>query len=85
MVRTVAAPGRATMLCGGAFDSDSESDFGDESTLAQIVDAFRKTPPLTNAYLFVVTCMAFWGEYTNNNNSSPMLQLEWMPCMRGWT
>lgn len=68
----------------GLFDFDAaEDDFGDESTLAQIADAFRKTPPLTKAYLVAATGAALWGKCAHKNDFPTMLQLEWAPTLRG--
>ena len=68
----------------GLFDFDAaEDDFGNESTLAQIADAFRKTPPLTKAFLVAATGALLWGKCAHKNNFPTMLQLDWAPTLRG--
>lgn len=66
----------------GMFDFEAaEDDFGDESTLAQIQDAYAKTPPLTKAYLTASFGAALLGYVTNKNDFPSMLQLEWKPTL----
>ena len=66
----------------GMFDFDAaEDDFGDESTLGQITEAFHKTPPLTKAYLAASFGAALLGYFTNKNDFPSMLQLEWRPTL----
>ena len=61
----------------GMFDFEAaEDDFGDESTLAQIQDAYAKTPPLTKAYLTASFGAAMLGYLTNKNDFPSMLQLD---------
>lgn len=66
----------------GMFDFEAaEDDFGDESTLAQIQDAYAKTPPLTKAYLTASFGAALLGYVTNKNDFPSMLQLDWKPTL----
>jgi Derlin-2/3 len=66
----------------GMFDFDAaEDDFGDESTLAQIQDAYKKTPPLTKAYLTASFGAALLGYVTNKNDFPSILQLDWKPTV----
>lgn len=66
----------------GMFDFDAaEDDFGDESTLAQLTEAYHKTPPLTKAYLTASFGAALLGYATNKNDFPSMLQLEWTPTL----
>ena len=66
------------------FDFEAaEDDFGDESTLAQIQDAYLKTPPLTKAYLTVSFGAALLGYMTNKNDFPSILQLDWKAVLTG--
>ncbi|KAL7508038.1 hypothetical protein ACHAWX_000710 [Stephanocyclus meneghinianus] len=66
----------------GMFDFDAaEDDFGDESTLAQIQEAYKKTPPLTKAYLTASFGAALLGYVTNKNDFPSILQLDWKPTL----
>jgi len=62
----------------GMFDFDAaEDDFGDESTVTALIDAYHKTPPLTKAYLTASFGAALLGYTTNKNDFPPILQLDW--------
>lgn len=64
----------------GMFDFDAaEDDFGDESTVTRMIEAYHKTPPLTKAYLTASFGAALLGYVTNNKDFPPILQLEWKP------
>ena len=70
----------------GTFDFDpaigaADDDFGDEGTLSQIAEAYRKTPPLTKAYLTASFGAALLGYATNGNDFPTFLQLEWKPIL----
>ena len=70
----------------GTFDFDSaigaaDDDFGDEGTLSQIAEAYRKTPPFTKAYLTASLGAALLGYATNGNDFPTLLQLEWKPIL----
>lgn len=62
----------------GMFDFDAaEDDFGDESTLDQLIAEYHKTPPLTKAYLTASFGAAILGYATNKNDFPSILQLDW--------
>ncbi|KAL3775015.1 hypothetical protein ACHAW5_003753 [Stephanodiscus triporus] len=63
------------------FDAVAEDDFGDEGTVAQIIEAYRKTPPLTKAYLTASFGAALLGYVANGNDFPSILQLEWKPTL----
>ena len=68
----------------GDFDFDAsvaEDDFGDENTLTQLMEAYRKTPPLTKAYLTASFGAAILGYVANGNDFPSILQLEWKPIL----
>jgi Derlin-2/3 len=68
----------------GDFDLDAsvaEDDFGDENTLTQLAEAYRKTPPLTKAYLTASFGAAILGYVANGNDFPSILQLEWRPTL----
>ena len=67
------------------FDSAAaaDDDFGDEGTLSQIAEAYRKTPPLTKAYLTASLGAALLGFVANGNDFPRVLQLEWRPILTG--
>jgi len=62
----------------GLFDFDAaEDDFGEESTIDQLMIAYEKTPPLTKAYLTASFGAAVLGYVTNKNDFPSILQLDW--------
>jgi Derlin-2/3 len=63
------------------FDAVAEDDFGDEGTVTQIIEAYRKTPPLTKAYLTASFGAALLGYVANGNDFPSILQLEWKPIL----
>mmetsp|Transcript_5699 Transcript_5699/g.12415 ORF Transcript_5699/g.12415 Transcript_5699/m.12415 type:complete len:336 (+) Transcript_5699:195-1202(+) len=66
----------------GMFDFDAaEDDFGEDSTLASLAEAYEKTPPLTKAYLTASFGAAMLGYATNKNDFPSILQLDWNPIL----
>ena len=67
----------------GMFDFDAaEDDFGDDSTISSLIDAYHTTPPLTKAYLTASFGAALLGYVTSKNHDFPeIFQLEWKPVM----
>ncbi len=62
----------------GLFDfAAAEDDFGEESTIDQLMVAYEKTPPLTKAYLTASFGAAVLGYVTNKNDFPSILQLDW--------
>jgi Derlin-2/3 len=58
-------------------DEFAQSDFDEDSSLERMVDAFRKTPPLTKAYLTGSVLATLYGYVCHQNNFPPILSLEW--------
>ncbi|KAL3807017.1 hypothetical protein ACHAXA_007801 [Cyclostephanos tholiformis] len=69
----------------GAFDLDmsavAEDDFGDDNALSRLMEAYRKTPPLTKAYLTASFGAAIFGYVANGNDFPSILQLDWKPVL----
>lgn len=66
----------------GMFDFDAaEEDFGDESFVTSMASEYKKTPPLTKAYLTASFGAAMLGYATNKNDFPSLLQLDWKPTL----
>ena len=65
------------------FDMADGDDFGDESTVTAIIEAYHKTPPLTKAYLTASFGAALLGYISNKNDFPSILQLDWKSVMKG--
>jgi Derlin-2/3 len=71
------------------FDLDSmddfemaESDFAEDNTLDRIMEAWKKTPPLTKAYLSATFAATLYGYLFNNNEFPRILLLDWKSVLQ---
>lgn len=60
----------------------AESDFAEDNTLERILDAWKKTPPLTKAYLSASMAATLYGYIFNKNEFPRILSLEWKPVLQ---
>ena len=60
----------------------AESDFAEDNTLDRMVDAWKKTPPLTKAYLSASFTATLFGYLFNKNEFPKILLLEWKPLLQ---
>lgn len=60
----------------------AESDFAEDNTLDRMIDAFKKTPPFTKAYLSASFAATLYGYLFNKNQFPQLLLLEWKPVLR---
>lgn len=56
-----------------------DDDFGEESTLTRTWESWKKTPPLTKAYLSASIAATGIGYLTNNNQFPPYFVMDWKP------
>jgi len=56
---------------------EATDDFGEDNTLTNLAEAYRKTPPLTKAYLTASFGAAALGYATNRDDFPSLLQLNW--------
>jgi Derlin-2/3 len=72
-------------LMFGLDDADdfdmAESDFAEDTTLDRVIDALKKTPPLTKAYLSASFAATLYGYLFNRNEFPSALSLEWKPIL----
>jgi Derlin-2/3 len=72
-------------LMFGLDDADdfdmAESDFSEDTTLDRVIDALKKTPPLTKAYLSASFAATLYGYLFNRNEFPSALSLEWKPLL----
>lgn len=59
----------------------AESDFAEDNTLDRMLEAWRKTPPLTKAFLQASVFTTLYGYLFNGNNFPELLTLEWKPIL----
>jgi Derlin-2/3 len=72
-------------LMFGLDDADdfdmAESDFAEDNTLERMLDAWKKTPPLTKTYLSASFAATLYGYLCNKNEFPSALSLEWKPLV----
>jgi Derlin-2/3 len=72
-------------LLFGLDDADdfdmAESDFAEDNTVDRMLDAWKKTPPLTKAYLSASFAATLYGYVCNRNEFPAALSLEWKPIL----
>ena len=56
-----------------------EDDFGEDSTLARTWESWKKTPPLTKAYLSASIAATGIGYLTNDNQFPAYFTMDWKP------
>ena len=66
----------------GLFDDfelgdDGEDDFAEDNTVDRLIQAFKKTPPLTKGYLTASFLTTAAGYVLNKNEFPPLLVLDW--------
>lgn len=59
----------------------AEDDFAEDNTIERLVEAWKKTPPLTKAYLSASFAATMWGYVSNKNQFPSVLLLEWKPTL----
>eukprot|EP00588_Corethron_pennatum_P011654 CAMPEP_0194283630 /NCGR_PEP_ID=MMETSP0169-20130528/25797_1 /TAXON_ID=218684 /ORGANISM="Corethron pennatum, Strain L29A3" /LENGTH=348 /DNA_ID=CAMNT_0039029267 /DNA_START=107 /DNA_END=1153 /DNA_ORIENTATION=- len=58
-----------------------EGDFGEDGTVAMIVEMWRSTPPFTKAYLSAALAASTWGWINHKNQFPPYFTLHWNPVL----
>lgn len=61
----------------------TESDFAEDSTVDRMVDAWKKTPPLTKGYLAASFAATLYGYVANQNQFPAILLLDWKKVLMG--
>mmetsp|Transcript_15978 Transcript_15978/g.45942 ORF Transcript_15978/g.45942 Transcript_15978/m.45942 type:complete len:361 (-) Transcript_15978:400-1482(-) len=59
----------------------AEDDFGEDGTVERTIEAWKKTPPFTKAYLAASMAATTIGYVTNKNEFPPLFLLEWKPIL----
>lgn len=60
----------------------AESDFAEDNTIDRIREAWKRTPPLTKAYLTASFGATIYGYLFNRNEFPRILTLEWKPVLQ---
>ena len=60
----------------------AESDFAEDNTLDRVLEAWKRTPPLTKAYLTASFGATIYGYLFNRNEFPRILALEWKPILQ---
>lgn len=58
-----------------------EDDFGEDSTLDQIIESWKKTPPFTKMYLSASIAATGLGYLTNKNQFPEYFKMEWKAAL----
>jgi Derlin-2/3 len=61
---------------------EGEDDFAEENTVDRLIQAYKKTPPLTKGYLTASFIATAAGYVLNNNDFPTFLALEWSPVLK---
>lgn len=59
-----------------------ESDFQEATIVDRMVDAWKKTPPFTQAYLAASFAATLYGYFFNRNEFPSVLLLDWKPVLQ---
>ena len=65
----------------GTMNSINDDDFSEDSFVTQLIDSWKKTPPLTKAYLTASFAATMMGYLTNKNDFPSILLLDWRPTI----
>ena len=60
----------------------AESDFAEDNMVDRGLEAWKKTPPLTKAYLSASFAATLYGFLFNKNEFPSILLLEWKPVLQ---
>lgn len=60
----------------------TESDFAEDNTIDHIRESWKRTPPLTKAYLTASFGATLYGYLFNQNEFPKILTLEWKPVLQ---
>ncbi|GAX13924.1 hypothetical protein FisN_5Lh173 [Fistulifera solaris] len=60
----------------------AEADFAEANTLDRVLEAWKRTPPLTKAYLTASFGATMYGYLFNKNEFPRILTLEWKPVLQ---
>jgi Derlin-2/3 len=60
----------------------AESDFAEANTIDRVLEAWKRTPPLTKAYLTASFGATMYGYLFNKNEFPRVLTLEWKPVLQ---
>lgn len=60
----------------------AESEFAEDNTVDRMIDAWRKTPPLTKGYLSASFAATLYGYLFNRNEFPTVLLLDWKPVLQ---
>jgi Derlin-2/3 len=60
----------------------AEGDFAEANTLDRVLEAWKRTPPLTKAYLTASFGATMYGYLFNKNEFPSILTLEWKPVLQ---
>ena len=63
-------------------DDMTESDFSEDNTVDRMIDAWKKTPPLTKGYLSASFAATLYGYLFQRNQFPSILSLEWKPILQ---
>mmetsp|Transcript_5082 Transcript_5082/g.7983 ORF Transcript_5082/g.7983 Transcript_5082/m.7983 type:complete len:339 (-) Transcript_5082:323-1339(-) len=67
-----------------SFEDGEDSHFKEIGTGDQLIDAYKKTPPLTKAYLTACFAAASAGFLFSGNQFPPLLSLDWNKVLKGF-
>ena len=62
-------------------DEIVESDFAEDNTLDLLLEAWKKTPPVTKMFLQASAATTLYGFLFNKNEFPKLLSLEWKPVL----
>lgn len=60
----------------------AEDEFAEDNTVERMMDAWKKTPPLTKSYLSASFAATGYGYLMNKNEFPAILTLEWQPVLK---
>lgn len=63
-------------------DMMEDDDFSEDTTLDRAMEAWKKTPPVTKAYLSMSGLCTLYGYLANKNQFPPILMLDWQKVVK---
>ena len=60
----------------------AEDEFAEDNAVERMMDAWKKTPPLTKSYLSASFAATAYGYALNKNEFPSILSLEWQPVLK---
>lgn len=60
----------------------AEDEFAEDNTVERMMNAWKKTPPLTKSYLSASFAATAYGYALNKNEFPSILSLEWQPVLK---